>query len=188
MDRKQIGWQKYEIILYSQRFKLYYEVRMEIDYGDMMYRIDVCKYDIFCGLFRILHWIVTCIMWGIDGIWWSIEVAEVMAVVFSALFLVLKRKKYGYWFQVMHRTWKLPAGKLQIYFPSARHIWADRLPGVSQKPFKQRPSDSKAGNILQQKRVVGPLFIMYLSRRKRRHKVYRFVFWKTSLAIKRSLW
>ena len=34
--------------------------------------------------------------WGIDGIWWSIVVAEVMAVVFSALFLVLKRKKYGY--------------------------------------------------------------------------------------------
>lgn len=32
----------------------------------------------------------------IDGIWWSIVVAELMAVVFSAVFLVAKRKKYGY--------------------------------------------------------------------------------------------
>ena len=35
-------------------------------------------------------------IWGIDGIWWSIGVAEMMAVVFSALFLILKRKKYKY--------------------------------------------------------------------------------------------
>jgi Na+-driven multidrug efflux pump len=32
----------------------------------------------------------------IDGIWWSIGVAEMMAVVFSALFLLGKRKKYKY--------------------------------------------------------------------------------------------
>jgi len=31
---------------------------------------------------------------GIDGIWWSIGIAELMAVVFSVLFLILKRKKY----------------------------------------------------------------------------------------------
>jgi len=35
-------------------------------------------------------------LWGIQGIWWSVVVAEAMAVVFSALFLVLKKKKYHY--------------------------------------------------------------------------------------------
>lgn len=35
-------------------------------------------------------------IWGIDGVWISIVVAEFMAVVFSALFLVVKRKKYHY--------------------------------------------------------------------------------------------
>lgn len=34
--------------------------------------------------------------WGIDGIWWSIVVAEGMAVVFSFLFLIRKQKKYHY--------------------------------------------------------------------------------------------
>ncbi len=33
---------------------------------------------------------------GIQGIWWSIVVAEAMAVVLAAIFLVAKRKKYGY--------------------------------------------------------------------------------------------
>lgn len=35
-------------------------------------------------------------IWGIDGIWASILVAEAMAVVFSGLFLVLKRNRYHY--------------------------------------------------------------------------------------------
>lgn len=35
-------------------------------------------------------------IWDIDGIWYSIVVAECMAVIFSALFLILKRKKYRY--------------------------------------------------------------------------------------------
>jgi putative MATE family efflux protein len=35
-------------------------------------------------------------IWGIDGIWFSIVVAEVMAVVFTAVFLIVKRKKYHY--------------------------------------------------------------------------------------------
>lgn len=34
------------------------------------------------------------LLWDIDGVWISIVVAEFMAVVFSALFMVLKRKKY----------------------------------------------------------------------------------------------
>ena len=33
----------------------------------------------------------------IDGIWYSVTVAELMAVVFSVVFLVKKRKKYRYW-------------------------------------------------------------------------------------------
>lgn len=33
---------------------------------------------------------------GIDGIWWSIVASELMAAVFSAMFLVIKRKKYRY--------------------------------------------------------------------------------------------
>lgn len=40
-------------------------------------------------------WILP-LVWGIDGVWISIVVAEVMAVVFSAVFLIIKRKKYHY--------------------------------------------------------------------------------------------
>ena len=36
------------------------------------------------------------LLWELNGIWLSIVVAEVMAVVLSALFLLLKRKKYHY--------------------------------------------------------------------------------------------
>ncbi|MDD2994315.1 MAG: MATE family efflux transporter [Pygmaiobacter sp.] len=36
------------------------------------------------------------LIFGIDGIWASIVVAEVMAVVFTAIFLIAKRKKYHY--------------------------------------------------------------------------------------------
>ena len=36
------------------------------------------------------------IIWEIDGIWFSIVVAEVMAVAFTAAFLIGKRKKYHY--------------------------------------------------------------------------------------------
>ena len=35
-------------------------------------------------------------IWELDGVWISIVVAEVMAVVFSVIFLVAKRKKYHY--------------------------------------------------------------------------------------------
>ncbi len=36
------------------------------------------------------------LIWGIDGVWMAIVVAEVMAVVFSVIFLVAKRGKYHY--------------------------------------------------------------------------------------------
>ena len=47
-------------------------------------------------VFQVAAVILLPLIWGIDGVWVSIVVAEVMAVVFSALFMVLKRKKYHY--------------------------------------------------------------------------------------------
>ncbi len=35
-------------------------------------------------------------LWKLDGIWWSVVVAEVMAVVFSVIFLIAKRKRFRY--------------------------------------------------------------------------------------------
>ena len=35
-------------------------------------------------------------LWGLNGIWWSIVAAEVMAVAVTLCFLVGKRKQYGY--------------------------------------------------------------------------------------------
>ena len=35
-------------------------------------------------------------IWKLDGIWWSVVVAEVMAVVFSIIFLIAKRKRFHY--------------------------------------------------------------------------------------------
>ena len=47
-------------------------------------------------VFQIAAVLLLPLLLDIDGIWWSIGVAELMAVVFSALFLVGKRKKYKY--------------------------------------------------------------------------------------------
>lgn len=40
--------------------------------------------------------IVFPLTWKLDGIWISIVAAEVMAIVFSFVFLKIKRGKYGY--------------------------------------------------------------------------------------------
>lgn len=47
-------------------------------------------------VFQIAAVFLLPLLLGIDGIWWSIGMAEMMAVVFSLLFLILKRKKYRY--------------------------------------------------------------------------------------------
>ena len=47
-------------------------------------------------VFQIAAVILLPLVWGIDGIWLSIVVAEVMAVVLCVFFVVIKRKKYGY--------------------------------------------------------------------------------------------
>lgn len=48
-------------------------------------------------IFQVAAVLLLPLIWEIDGIWLSIVVAEFMAMVLSGLFLVLKRKKYGYW-------------------------------------------------------------------------------------------
>jgi len=36
------------------------------------------------------------LVWGIDGIWYSVVLVEMMAMLVTLLFLTLKQKKYGY--------------------------------------------------------------------------------------------
>jgi MATE efflux family protein len=47
-------------------------------------------------VFQISAVLLLPMIWGIDGVWISIVVAEVMAVVISAVFLVLRQKDYHY--------------------------------------------------------------------------------------------
>ena len=47
-------------------------------------------------VFQCAAVIIFPILWGLDGIWWSIVAAEVMAVAVTLAFLAAKRKKYGY--------------------------------------------------------------------------------------------
>ncbi len=46
-------------------------------------------------VFQVAAVLLLPLLWGIDGIWASIIAAELMAVLFSALFMILKRKKFG---------------------------------------------------------------------------------------------
>ena len=48
-------------------------------------------------LFQSAAVMVKPLIWGLDGIWYSIVAAEFMAVVVTVLFLVIKHKKYRYW-------------------------------------------------------------------------------------------
>lgn len=47
-------------------------------------------------VFQIAAVLILPLIFGIDGIWYSIVVAEVMAVVVGVIFLIIKRKKYQY--------------------------------------------------------------------------------------------
>lgn len=47
-------------------------------------------------VFQVAAVLVLPMLWELDGIWFSIVVAEVAAVLVNAIFLVAKRKKYGY--------------------------------------------------------------------------------------------
>ena len=48
-------------------------------------------------LFQIAAVMLMPLIWGLDGIWYSIVAAEVMAVIVTMFFLIIKRKKYKYW-------------------------------------------------------------------------------------------
>lgn len=37
------------------------------------------------------------IIWKLNGIWFSVVIAEFMSVVLGTIFLIVKRKKYHYW-------------------------------------------------------------------------------------------
>lgn len=47
-------------------------------------------------IFQALAVLVFPLLWGLDGIWWSIVAAEGMAAAMTVLFLSAKRKKYHY--------------------------------------------------------------------------------------------
>lgn len=47
-------------------------------------------------VFQIASVLFLPLILGIDGVWWSIVVAEFMSIVLTTLFLKLKQKKYGY--------------------------------------------------------------------------------------------
>lgn len=47
-------------------------------------------------VFQVAAVLLLPLIWEIDGVWISIVVAEVMAAIISAVFLVVKRKKYHY--------------------------------------------------------------------------------------------
>lgn len=48
-------------------------------------------------VFQVGSVLLLPLVWGINGVWSSVIVAEFMAVVFSAVFLILKRGKYHYY-------------------------------------------------------------------------------------------
>ena len=47
-------------------------------------------------VFQVASVMLLPLIWDIDGIWYSVVVAEGMAVAISAAFMVKKRKKYHY--------------------------------------------------------------------------------------------
>ena len=47
-------------------------------------------------VFQVSAVIIFPLLWGVDGIWFSLVAAEAAAVAATAVFLFAKRKKYGY--------------------------------------------------------------------------------------------
>ncbi len=47
-------------------------------------------------VFQVAAVLLFPLIWGIDGIWFSIVAAELMSVAVTVLFLVTQRKKYHY--------------------------------------------------------------------------------------------
>lgn len=47
-------------------------------------------------VFQVAAVLLLPLVWGIGGIWWSVVAAELMAVLFTLFFLIIKKKKYNY--------------------------------------------------------------------------------------------
>lgn len=47
-------------------------------------------------VFQVATVLIFPLLWGLDGIWFSVAAAEVPAVLLVAIFLIVKRKKYNY--------------------------------------------------------------------------------------------
>ena len=47
-------------------------------------------------VFQVAAVLIFPVLWGVDGIWWSIVAAEVMAITITIVLLAVKRKKYHY--------------------------------------------------------------------------------------------
>ena len=48
-------------------------------------------------VFQVIAVLALPMLFGLDGIWWSIVAAEIAAVALTVMFIVIKRKKYMYW-------------------------------------------------------------------------------------------
>ena len=47
-------------------------------------------------VFQVVAVLLLPLVLGIDGIWWSVVLADAMALLVSSVFIFAKRKKYGY--------------------------------------------------------------------------------------------
>ena len=47
-------------------------------------------------VFQVAAVLLLPLIWGRDGIWWSIVAAELMAMLLTALFLIIKKDRYHY--------------------------------------------------------------------------------------------
>ena len=47
-------------------------------------------------VFQIAAVMLLPLIWGVDGIWWSIVAAEAMAALAGSIFLIAKKNKYHY--------------------------------------------------------------------------------------------
>ena len=48
-------------------------------------------------IFQVSSILILPLIFGVDGIWMANVVAEFFAFLLSLMFLIIKRKKYGYW-------------------------------------------------------------------------------------------
>lgn len=47
-------------------------------------------------VFQVAAIIILPLLWGLNGIWFAVVIAEILALIVSAIFLICNRKKYKY--------------------------------------------------------------------------------------------